>query len=105
MLGHGRCTTLAYRAIAILSVACVTGTTMAQSPNDWPNVFNDKGRMRFSALDQINPGNVGKLTVAWRYKTGDSRTGSTIECTPLIIDGVMYVTTVTTKVVALDAAT
>ena len=72
---------------------------------DWPNVFNDKGGTRYSTLDQINRDNVSRLTVAWRYKTHDAHPGSTIECTPLVIDGVMYITTVTTKVVALHPDT
>lgn len=72
---------------------------------DWPNPGNDKGGTRYAAIDQINRDNVKDLEVAWTYHTGDARTGTTIECTPLVIDGVMYVTTVKTKVVALDAAT
>ena len=87
-----------------LGVCSSLGAERGKS-SDWPNVFNDKGGTRYSTLDQINRENVGNLQVAWRYKTHDSHEGSTIECTPIVIDGVMYVTTVTTKVVALDAAT
>ncbi|MEP0845113.1 MAG: pyrroloquinoline quinone-dependent dehydrogenase [Phycisphaerae bacterium] len=72
---------------------------------DWPNVGNDKGGCRYSTLDQINRGNVARLEVAWTWKTGDAGQGTTIECTPIVIDGVMYVTTVRTKIAALDAAT
>ena len=74
---------------------------------DWPGVGNDPGCMRYSALDQINRENVGRLQVAWTYHTGelDGRTGKTIECTPIVVDGVMYVTTGYLRVVALDAAT
>ena len=43
------------------------------------------------------------MEVAWTYRTGEE--GSTIECTPLAIDGVLYITTAKLKVVALDAAT
>lgn len=92
----------AFFLIAILSGA---GVAVAQTATNWPNVFNDKAGTRYSPLDQIGRENVTKLSVAWRYKTGDSHAGSTIECTPLVIDGVMYLTTVTTRVVALDAAT
>ena len=76
----------------------------ADASGDWPNVGNDKGGTRFSTLDQINRDNVGKLKVAWTYHTGDAGAGTTIECTPLVVGGVMYVTTVRTRVVALDAA-
>ncbi len=63
--------------------------------------------MRYSALDQINRENVTRLKPAWTYHTGEleGRKGRTIECTPLVIDGVMYITTGYLRVVALDAAT
>src|SRR6266704_1800563 len=72
---------------------------------DWPSVGNDKGGMRYAVVDQINRDNVAKLQVAWTYHTRDAGEGTTIECTPIVIDGVMYVTTVKTKVIALNAAT
>lgn len=79
--------------------------TFSFAQTDWPNVYNDKGGQRYSTLDQVNRDNVSKLTVAWTYHTKDSADGTTIECTPIVIDGVMYITTVRTRVVALEAAT
>ena len=63
--------------------------------------------MRYSELTQINRENVKRLKVAWTFHTGEleGRKGKTIECTPIVIDGVMYVTTGYLRVVALDAAT
>jgi quinoprotein glucose dehydrogenase len=63
--------------------------------------------MRYSNLDQINRDNVGQLKPAWIYRTGEleGKKGKTIECTPIVIDGVMFVTTGYLRVVALDAAT
>jgi quinoprotein glucose dehydrogenase len=80
-------------------------TALAQS--DWPNVGNDKGAQRYSALTQINRSNIKKLKVAWTYHTGDagSENKTVIECTPIVINGVMYITTAKVKLVALDAAT
>ena len=74
---------------------------------DWPGVGNDPGCMRYSQLDQINRENVTRLKPVWTYHTREleGRTGKTIECTPIVIDGVMYVTTGYLRVVALDAAT
>jgi quinoprotein glucose dehydrogenase len=73
---------------------------------DWANVGNDKGGMRYSTLKQIDRSNVKNLKVAWTYKCGDAASaGTTIECTPIVVDGVMYLTTVRLNVVALDAAT
>jgi quinoprotein glucose dehydrogenase len=72
-------------------------------------VGNDKAGQRYSALDQINRKNVGGLKVAWTYNTGDSNASAntTIECTPIVVDGMMYLTTANpkVKVVALDPAT
>jgi quinoprotein glucose dehydrogenase len=72
---------------------------------DWPVVGGDSGGLRHSSLDQINRKNVSQLQVAWTYHTGDAGKSTTIECTPIVIGGVMYVTTAASKVVALDAAT
>ena len=73
---------------------------------NWAEVGNDKGGMRYSLLTQINKNNVRNLKPAWVFHGGDAaQGGSTIECTPIVIDGVMYLTTVKLSVVALDAAT
>jgi quinoprotein glucose dehydrogenase len=63
--------------------------------------------MRYSPLDRINRANVARLKPAWTYHTREleGRVGKTIECTPIVIDGVMYVTTGYLRVVALDGAT
>jgi quinoprotein glucose dehydrogenase len=72
--------------------------------NDWPDVRGEPGGTRFSVLSQINRQNVPDLRVAWTYRTGDVGPGSTLECTPVVVEGVLYLTTVRTRVVALDAA-
>jgi quinoprotein glucose dehydrogenase len=72
---------------------------------DWPQVGADSGGRRHSALRQINKDNVQTLDVAWVYHTRDAGEKTTIECTPIVIDGLMYITTARTKIVALDAAT
>lgn len=93
-------------AMAGLLLGFLGGVPAVAADNvDWPNPGNDKAGTRYAAIDQINRDNVKDLQVAWTYNTGDMGTGTTIECTPLVVDGVMYVTTVKTKVVALDAAT
>ncbi len=97
-----------------LVLACalgLAGRAAAEGPStvnvDWPGVGNDPGCMRYSELDQINRDNVARLKPVWTFHTGEleGRPGKTIECTPLIVDGVMYVTTGYLRVVALDAAT
>ena len=74
---------------------------------DWICVGGDRGCMRYSTLVQINRQTVKQLQVAWVYHTGelDREQQKIIECTPVVVDGVMYVTTGHLRVVALDAAT
>lgn len=57
---------------------------------------------RYSPLKQINKGNVGKLKVEWSFQTGVL---DGFECTPLIIDGIMYITTPWNHAFALDCKT
>jgi quinoprotein glucose dehydrogenase len=75
---------------------------------EWPHYGADPGGMRYSPLDQINRGNVTRLKVAWTYRTGDMSDGtvyptrSAFECTPIVVDGVMYISTPFSRVDALD---
>ena len=57
---------------------------------------------RFSPLDQINTGNVGRLVPSWIYQTGKP---ATFQATPLVADGVLYLSEPMSSVTALDAKT
>jgi quinoprotein glucose dehydrogenase len=74
---------------------------------DWPCVGGDPGCQRWSELSEINRENVDQLEVAWVYHTRepDGSKPGRIECTPIVVDGVMYVTTGLLRVVALRADT
>ncbi|OGG03698.1 MAG: hypothetical protein A3F83_05915 [Candidatus Glassbacteria bacterium RIFCSPLOWO2_12_FULL_58_11] len=78
---------------------------------DWPSWGGDEGGQRFSPLDQINTGNVKTLVRAWTYRTGEISDGSgeiartTFECTPLVLDGVMYISTPFCRAIALNPET
>lgn len=73
---------------------------------DWPAYLGDKAATHYSTLSQITPENVRQLEVAWTWNAGDARDDSTqIQCNPLVIGGVLYVSTPGLKLVALDAAT
>jgi quinoprotein glucose dehydrogenase len=67
---------------------------------DWPAYGYDSGARRFSPLTHITPQNVGTLTRAWTFDTEVS--GS--QYTPLVINGVMYVSN-TTHLIALEPET
>ena len=74
---------------------------------DWRFYGGDAGATRFSPLKQIHRGNVAKLKAAWTHRCGDAsqRPSTTIECTPLVVEGVMYLTTARVQARALKAAT
>jgi quinoprotein glucose dehydrogenase len=96
----------------LIAIVCVLefASQAAGEPErtvDWPGVGNDAGCMRYSELGQINRETVKRLKPVWTFHTREleGRTGKTIECTPLVIERVMYVTTGYLRVVALDATT
>lgn len=67
--------------------------------DNWVLPGRDYGNQRFSPLAEITPANVKGLVPKWIYQTGIS---ATFQTTPLVADGVMYVTTPFSNVVALD---
>ena len=67
---------------------------------DWSYHGGDPGGSRYSTLSQINADNVRNLRRAWVFRTG--HTSGTFETTPLVIDGVMYITA-PNGVFAIDA--
>ena len=72
---------------------------------DWPVYRGDPKGNQFAALAQIHAGNVHKLRPAWEYHTGDASERSTMYANPIVVNGVMYLSTPSLKAVALDAAT
>ncbi len=79
----------------------------ADRPWEWRYYGGDQEASRYAPLSQITPDNVRDLEVAWVHKTGDAqqRPLTTNECTPIVIDGVMFISTSQVKAQALDAAT
>ncbi len=69
-----------------MTLLLFTGILSAQT--DWPVYGHDPGGMRHSPLTQITAKNVGQLERAWTFHSG--KAGSQV--TPLVINGVMYVT-------------
>ncbi|MBK6412875.1 PQQ-dependent dehydrogenase, methanol/ethanol family [Sphingopyxis sp.] len=70
--------------------------------NDWGAIGYSYDEQRFSPLTDISDKNVGTLGIAWTADLDDAR-GQ--EATPVVVDGVMYVTHAWSKVSAWDAAT
>jgi quinoprotein glucose dehydrogenase len=96
------------RKLACLSSILLATAVQAApaSDGDWPNYGRTPGGARHSPLDQIDRGNVAQLKLAWEFKTGEAgiKTGTpnALETTPLVVDGVMYISTPLGRVIALD---
>lgn len=77
----------------------------------WPNYGRDAGGGRYSPLTQIHRNNVGQLKAAWTYHTGEAASTSRLrkfaafEATPLMVEGMLYLSTPFSRVIALDAQT
>ena len=71
-------------------------------PGNWMSYGRTYNEQRFSPLDKINLQNAGQLGLVWSY---DLDTARGQEATPIVVDGVMYVSTAWSKVKALDAKT
>src|SRR5437016_51144 len=74
----------------------------AKEPQNWMIYGGDYSSNRHSTLTQITPANVKNLGLAWAYQ---SPTTGSWQATPLVVDGVMYLTQRPNDVVALDAVT
>lgn len=72
---------------------------LVTSQKDWPTYNGEPGGNRYSTLTQINKNNVTKLSPAWLFPFGAV---TQIENTPLVVEGVMYVSSAN-EVWALDA--
>jgi len=85
----------------------VISDNQMRSYTDWSVYLGDATSSHYSTLNQINRGNVDNLTLAWSYRSGDAdTTGSTqIQCNPIIIDSIVYVTSPRLKALALNAVT
>ena len=71
---------------------------------EWPLVGGDWGNTRFSGLSQINRSNVKTLKGAWMARLNSGfGAGFSQQATPVIKDGVMYITTGQQDIFALDA--
>jgi glucose dehydrogenase len=108
------------RRADVLVVLCAAAALLirvsAAVPHDreWRAYGGDPGGTRHSPLEQLTPENVGALQRAWTYRIGEvdrlpniSPDGDppAFEATPLIVRGVMYVVTPSSRMIALDAET
>ena len=98
---------------AMAQTEAVGAASMA--PGDWPAWGRDAGATKYSPLAQVNRSNVGRLRLAWEWRTGESpipgedgaetvRPG-TFQATPLATGDTLFLSTPYNQVVALDGRT
>ena len=106
----------AHSAASSTAISATAGSGPATPPATagsagWSSYGGDPGGSRYSALAQITPQNVRKLRIAWTFHTGELGQGvsdwtrSAFEATPILYDGLLYFTTPSTNVLAVDAVT
>ncbi len=100
--------------VAVAVAAWTMSGRAADKNHDWPAYAGDKGSTKYSPLDQINKDTIKNLKIAWR-RSGmpeelreqfpNTQAPANYQHTPLMVDGVLYVSTAVGAVAALDPAT
>ena len=93
-------------------ISCAVGCALESSvPTDWPFVGSDQAHTKYSAVDEVTAANVGELQVVWRWEPNEAhleahgtRPGP-FQATPIMVGDVLYLSTMYTRVAALDAET
>ena len=107
----GNVATSAFKLFVVAAGVCGAGAALwSQGPVrvtnvDWAIYRGDQKGNQYAPLAQIHAANVHKLERAWEYRTGDANQRSTMHVNPIVVNGVMYVTTPSLKAVALNAST
>jgi glucose dehydrogenase len=104
-----RCWIAIFAMLSMMSPAVVAGDgeiddarllAAASDRTNWLTYGRDYANQRFSALTQINASTVARLVPRWIYQSG---VAATFQATPIVVDGVIYLSLPFNHVVALDA--
>ena len=95
------------RRFLATTAAATTALSAADAPREWREYSADAHSSRYSPLDQINTTNVSRLEVAWTVDNFPARARPVglIECNPIVVDGVMYVSGYELHTHAIEAHT
>lgn len=103
VLGGAAAAPAAHAPAAVPALANVDAARIEhQAPGEWLSYGKGYSEQRFSPLKGIDTANVKDLGVAWQMRTYTVRG---LEATPIVVDGVMFVTGSWSKLWALDART
>jgi quinoprotein glucose dehydrogenase len=111
------CVGLVIALLAVLHLPVAAQPTSAGGVNhtplntDWPSFGNDRSNTRYAPLDQINAANFKDLEIAWRWESISSQVTAErpkvrpgeFKAVPVVVDGVVYLSTAVGQAVALDA--
>lgn len=97
----------------ILTGSLISTAQVSQVGNEWPNYGGDKGSSQYSPLSQIDSTNFKQLHIVWTWRSVEediTKTHPEIkswvwESTPLMINGVLYISTSLSQAAAIDAET
>src|SRR6185503_8854125 len=85
------CCSIAIGAAVFIQAQGLDPATLLNPPADaWPTYHGDYSGQRHSRLTHITPANVGQLTLAWAFQTGQS---TPIKATPILSHGILYLST------------
>ena len=101
-------------AVLVVSALVTASLASAQEPGamiEWPYVGAEQAHTKYSPLEDITAANVGELEIVWRWEPNEmpleeygTRPGP-FQATPIMVGNVLYLSTMYTRVAALDAET
>ena len=103
-----RLTALTFSSLALLAASAQAQVSAERllntdaEPQNWLTYSGNYASMRHSSLSQINRGNVDELELKWVFQANSLEK---FETTPLVVDGIMYLTEAPNTVYAVDAVT
>ncbi|MCY4654799.1 MAG: PQQ-binding-like beta-propeller repeat protein [Dehalococcoidia bacterium] len=102
------------KALFVTFVLVLVTISCAQEPSaaaGWSFVGSDQAHTKYSAAEEITASNVGELEIAWKWEPKetpleeyDTQQGP-FQATPIMVNGILYLSTMYTRVAALDAET
>ena len=87
------------------TLAAAGNDPQAPSGRDFATVGGNLANHRYSSLTKINKSNLSQLGGAWSIHLEDGKTPGTMQATPVVVDGVMFIASGSGNIFAIDAAT
>ena len=98
-------------ATAVLMATTLVGAQEPVGMIEWPYVGSEQAHTKYSAAEEITTANVGELEIVWQWEPNETPLAEygtqpgAFQATPIMIDNVLYLSTMYMRVVALDAET